>query len=108
MPSRMIEKLFNPQSLQIPPMAALPDDVEIAEAAELMHQILVSDVGGEDVFIDDTFAFAVNLPGSDNIRGLERGTLLALDAISRPLETTTYPFQGTQWLQSWRRRLETI
>lgn len=84
-PSWDPDDLYNPQSLRIPEMKSLPEDIKIAEAKELVIDVPVSDKGGADVFIDDTFAFAVDLPGTDNIKRLERGPLLALHAISRPL-----------------------
>jgi hypothetical protein len=87
MPEWDPETLFNPQSLVLPKPKFLPDDIEIAKATELVVDIPVKDTGYADVFIDDTFAVAVDLPGSDNIKRLERATLLALHAVSRPLDS---------------------
>jgi hypothetical protein len=87
MPEWDPETLFNPQSLELPKPKFLPDDIEIAKARELVVDIPVKDTGYADVFIDDTFAVAVDLPGSDNIKRIERATLLALHAVSRPLDS---------------------
>jgi hypothetical protein len=54
------ETLFNPQSLELPKPEFLPDDIEIAKARELVVNIPVKDTGYADVFIDDTFAVAVD------------------------------------------------
>jgi hypothetical protein len=96
--SRDPEELFNPQSLELPEPIFLSDDVKFQKARELVVDILnstgaklgiltpVQDTGYADVFIDDTFAITVDVPGSDNIKRLERATLLALHAVSRPLD----------------------
>jgi hypothetical protein len=76
------DELFNPQSLEIPKMTTLPDDIEIADAKELVINVPATDKGSANVFIDDTFAHAVDLPDSGNIQRLERGVLLALHAIA--------------------------
>jgi hypothetical protein len=65
----------------------LPDDVEIAKARELVIDVPVDESGYADIYIDDTFAAVVNLPGSDNIKRLERAPLLAIHSIARPLHT---------------------
>ena len=78
------EEVFNPQSLLIPETKTLPDEVPIAEAKELVFDVPVSDKGYADVFIDDIFAFVVDLPNSDNLKRLERGPLLAIDTVARP------------------------
>lgn len=80
------EEVFNPQSLELPPPKYLPDEVEIADGRELVMQIPVRDTGHADIFIDDTFALAVDLPGSNNVRRLERAILLAIHVVARPLE----------------------
>ena len=80
------EALFNPQSTELPEPASLPDDIEIAKARELVVNLPVNSTGYADVFIDDTFAVSVDLPGTDNIKRLERATLLALHTVARPLD----------------------
>lgn len=78
------EELYNEQSLDLPEIEFLPGNVEIAKARELAIKVPVSSVGSTDVYIDDFFGFAVNVPGSDNVRRLERACLLAIHAIARP------------------------
>jgi hypothetical protein len=54
------DELFNPQSLKIPKMTTLSDDIEIAKAKELAINVPATYKGGANVFVDDTFAHAVD------------------------------------------------
>lgn len=78
------EQLYNPQSDDLPEQISLPDDIELGQARELAIKVPVSNVGSADVYIDDIFGFAADLPGTDNIIRLERACLLALHALARP------------------------
>lgn len=80
------DTLLNPQSLELPEPEFLPDEIKLGKARELVMDIPVQDTGYADVFIDDTFAIVADLPGSDNIKRLERATLLALHTVARPLD----------------------
>jgi hypothetical protein len=77
--------LFSPSSDLIPPRKYLPEDVPFGVGKELVVDVPVNPRGMSDVFIDDTFTQAVDLPGSDNILRAERGAMLAIHVIGRPL-----------------------
>ena len=91
------EQLYNPQSDDLPELVSLPDDIELGQARELAIEVPVSDIGSADVYIDDIFGFAANLPDTDNIIRLERACLLALHALATQ-STLTSPSHATQWL----------
>ena len=83
-PSWDPEELYNPQSDDLPEPASPMEGVELGQARELAIEVPVSDVGSTDVYIDDLFGFAADLPGTDNVRRLERACLLILHALARP------------------------
>lgn len=85
-PSWDPDSLFNEQSLELPRPESMPDEVEIKEGRESMIEAPVSDVGASEVFIDDIFSFAVDLPQTNNIKRLERACLLALHVFARPIQ----------------------
>jgi hypothetical protein len=78
-------ELFSPSSDLIPPRKYLPEDVPFGVGKELVVDVPVNPRGMSDVFIDDTFTQAVDVPGSDNILRAERGAMLAIHVIGRPL-----------------------
>ena len=80
-------ELFAPLSENCTPhRVELDDSIQIAGAKELVFDIPVNPNGYAEVFIDDTFSHAADVPGTDNILRLERGPLLALHSVSRPLD----------------------
>jgi hypothetical protein len=68
------DELFNPQSLEIPKIISLPNDVEIAKAKELVISVPATDKGSANVFIDDTFAHTLDLPNSGTSKGLREAS----------------------------------
>jgi hypothetical protein len=68
------DELFNPQSLEIPKIITLPNDVEIAKAKELVISVPATDKGSANVFIDDTFAHTLDLPNSGTSKGLREAS----------------------------------
>ena len=71
-PSWDSEQLFNPQSSELPKLTSLPDNIKLGEAREFVTPVPVSDVSSTDIFIDDLFRFAMDLPNSNNISRLEQ------------------------------------
>ena len=84
-PSWDPSELFSPLAKDIPKRIDLPDDVPFGVGRELVVDIELNEKGMSDVFIDDTFAQTLDLPGSDNVVRVSNASLLAIHAIARPL-----------------------
>jgi hypothetical protein len=78
-------ELYNPAALKIPTRRPLADDNPFGEARELVVDVPVEAEGHSDVYIDDTCALGVDLPGSNNVTKIERAVLLALETTARQL-----------------------
>jgi hypothetical protein len=60
-------KLYSPAALKIPTRRPLADNIPFREARELVVDVPVEAEGDSDVYIDDTCALGVDLPGTNNI-----------------------------------------
>jgi hypothetical protein len=79
-------KLYSPAALKIPTRRPLADNIPFKEARELVFDVSpVEAEGYSDVYIDDTCALGVDLPGTNNITKIKRAVLLALETAARPL-----------------------
>ena len=58
--------LYSKDAHLVPKSKDLPDNIPFAKAKKLVVDVPVSDKGVIDCYIDDKFAMAVDLPGSDN------------------------------------------
>ena len=67
----------------MPPKIPLQEDIPFGEARELAVDIPVDPRGQADVYIDDIFALAVNMEGTNNTKRLESAPLLAIHAAAR-------------------------
>ena len=75
--------LQSPEGKLVPPPTCLDESVPVAEGRDLIVDIPVDAKGTADVYIDDTIALVVDVKGSDNVKRLEQGTLLAIHCAAR-------------------------
>ena len=68
----------------IPPRECFNDDVPFATGRELIVDVDVDPRGYADVYIDDTTALGVDLPGTNNADRLEAAIPLAIEVAARP------------------------
>ena len=76
--------LHAPNYKLVPSVKLIDDDTPFAEGKPLIVDPPVHPKGKSDIYIDDIISLAVDIPGSDNVRRLERGNLLAIHATARP------------------------
>jgi len=78
------DTLSSPYQHLVPPKKQLHKDIPFGEARDLAVHIPVDPRGQADIYIDDIFALAVDLEGTDNTKRLESAALLAIHATARP------------------------
>jgi hypothetical protein len=76
--------LHAPNHELVPPKKLMDDNIPFAEGKPLIVDVPVDPKGKSDLYIDDLISLAVDIPGSDNVKRLERGNLLAIHATARP------------------------
>ena len=69
----------------VPPKNILSDDIPFGIGRELIVDLPVDPRGKIDCYIDDTVGITVDLPDTDNCSRMERASLLAIHATSRPI-----------------------
>lgn len=84
------DPVWNPDELQAPmsvPSAkySKSDDIPFGVGKKLVMDFPVDDRGTMDVYIDDTIGLTVDLPGTDNVKRMERAPLLAIHTAARPI-----------------------
>lgn len=70
--------LQSPEGKLVPPSRYLGKYVPVAEGRELIVDVQVDTRGIADMYIANTIALTVDAKGSDNVKRLEQGTLLAI------------------------------
>ncbi len=78
----------SPYQTLVPHKLPLQDDIPFGEARKLAIEVPVDPRGQSDVYIDDIFALAVDVPGSNNTQRLESAPLLAIHDAARPKHET--------------------
>ena len=80
---------WDPDSLcapaSVPPRRSLDEDVPFGVGRDLIVDVPIDSRGTVDCYIDDTIGLTIDLPGTNNVKRMEKAPLLAIHALSRPV-----------------------